>query len=280
MSKVTVRMGTVWDRTTAILGARGGTLAGIALLAFFAPAVIQAALTAYTIPGTGIAVMGTVVGILVLLATIWGQLATIALALDPATTRTTASRAAVARLPAAILVVIVLIAGFVLLFAPIGVALASSGFDFAAAAASQQTGVMPPVPAGTRVFVALYAIVALIVLLWLIARLFVTMPVVLAERRGIGALGRSFRLTRGLALRIVGVLILYLIVVGVTSLAVRSVAGIIFRLIFGGEGGTALFLTAVAEAAVAAVFSVLATVFTAQLYVAARDRQAEPAQPA
>src|SRR3546814_5010707 len=72
------------------------------------------------------------------------------------------------------------------------------------------------------------------------ARLLPLNSVVVAERRGVGAIRRAFGLTRGLALRIVGVVILFFVVWGVSAMAATTVLGSIFQLAFGGEGAITL----------------------------------------
>src|SRR3546814_20166423 len=89
--------------------------------------------------------------------------------------------------------------------------------------------------AGLKLFVGLYSRALVIVVLWGMARLLPLNSVVVAERRGVGAIRRAFGLTRGLALRIVGVVILFFVVWGVSAMAATPVLGSIFKLAFGGE---------------------------------------------
>jgi hypothetical protein len=104
-------------------------------------------------------------------------------------------------------------------------------------------------------------------------RLMALYAVVIAERRGIGALGRAFSLTRGVGGRLFGVMLLYVIVSEVAQLATRTVFGSIFALIFGSDPGISIgsVLTAILVAAVGTIFFVLAAVFGARLYLATRD---------
>ncbi len=260
-----VKMGTVWDRTAEFLSDNLGTILPIALLAIFVPTSISGnfeeirrtagpTLTA----GLGIA------SLLLSLVTFWGQLAIVALALDPSLERG-ATGVATRRLPAAIAVLLVVLAGFALLAVPVFAVLISSGYDFVAAAAGEPV-MIAPAAAG---IVALYMIVLLPILLIFGARFAVVTPVVVAERRGLGAIARSFRLTRGATMRIIGVLILYVVVAVVAVTASRFVFGSIFELIAGGEGVTlATVLTSIIIAAVSTGFNVVAAAFTAQLYTA------------
>ena len=89
--------------------------------------------------------------------------------------------------------------------------------------------------------------------LWISATLVPLFAVVVNERRGIGALRRCYVLTRGAALRLIGVLILYGIVVVVVMAAATSVIGVVARLILGGE----------AAATVALIVALVSTLVTA-----------------
>jgi hypothetical protein len=265
-----VKMGNVWDRTVEVMNGRTGMIATIAMLGLFLPAVVRDAYVALATPGSaGFAIIGSVLSLAVLLAMIWGQLAIIAVATDPATTRAEAARQARGRLAPAF--GLTLLIGLVALIAtlPPLVVLARSGFDFAAAARGTAMAMTPP-PASTALFVTLYFLVFAILAIWLAARMVVLNPVILNERLGLGAFGRAFRLTRGLTWRIIGVVILFAIVVVVATGAAQAVVGVIFRLALGADGrAIAAFLAGVAGTLVTTGFTALAAVFTAQLYVAA-----------
>ena len=264
-----IRIGDVWDSTTAALAGRAGLLTPIALLAFLLPAVAQAALTAYATGSTGVAAAGAVLSIIALVATLWGQLATVAVASDPRTTRAQASAAAAARLPSALLVTLVLVAAAIVAVLPIAIALWSTGFDFRAAS-GQVGGVGGPLlPFGAALFTFFYGLILFGVGLWLTARLALLNPVILNERRGVGAIGRSMALTCGLTWRLIGVIVLFLIALLVATLAARSVVFIIVRLLLGYDQiATATFMGAIAAAAVTAAFTTVASVFAARLFAA------------
>ena len=71
--------------------------------------------------------------------------------------------------------------------------------------------------------------------------------------------------------RLIGIVILYFAVSQVAGLAAKTVFGTGFRLAGGGAAGTigvGTVLTAIIVAAISAVFSTLAAVFAAKLYVA------------
>jgi hypothetical protein len=263
-----VKMGSVWDRTVEVLNGRTGMIAALALLGLFLPSVVRDAYVAAGTPGTvPFAVIGLVLSLIALLAMIWGQLAIIAVATHPATTREDAGRQARARVAPAF--GITLLIGLVALVAtlPPIVVLVLSGFDFAAAARGATMAANPP-SAGTAIFVSVYFLVFGLVAIWVAARLVLLNPVILNERRGLGAIRRSVALTRGLTWRIIGVVVLFAIVLIVATGAAQAVTGVIFRLVLGASGkGLAAFLADIAGTLVTTAFTVLAAVFTAQLYV-------------
>ncbi|KQU62199.1 hypothetical protein ASG67_03505 [Sphingomonas sp. Leaf339] len=259
-----VRMGTVWDRAVEVLRGRANILAPIAIGAIFVPSVVNRALVLFADPASRTtAIVAAVVALLVLLANIWGQLAMLAVATHPATTRDDAARQATVRLLPALGVILMLGVLFALALVPPVIALMRAGVDF-----SQPTA-MQSVPAGASGFIGLYTIAFVILALFVGARMLLLNPVILNERRGLGAIARSFRLTRGLTWRIAAVMVLFAIVLLVPTLAVQSIVGLIARLALGAESlPVVTFLASVAGAAVTTVFSVVAAAFTAQLYVA------------
>lgn len=269
----TVSMSAVWDRTTEFLGEHFGAMAGIAALTIFVPAAISDILTPLgAAAGVGLKVGLGVLALAFLILSLWGQLAITALALDPAAGD--ARGRAIRRLGALILVMLAL--GVIALVAalPVLALMMMNGVDFTQV---QQTGAMPTMTPGVAGMIGLYVLIAIPVALWVMARIAVLpTAVVVAENLSLGALGRSFRLTRGLALKIIGVLLLYAIVTWVATLAVETVVGSILRLVLDGDGPitAASVITAIATALVSTIFSVIGTVFAAKLYLAARAREA------
>lgn len=272
-----VKMGTVWDRTVEVLNGRTGMIAPIALLGILLPSVIRDGFVAFSTPGTVMfAVVGGVLAIGALVAMIWAQLAIVAIGTDPATDATEARRQAGRRvLPAVGVTVLVTLIGVLFMLPPVFV-LIQSGFDFAAAASGSSVQMTPPT-AGAAGFVGLYSLAYLLAVVWIGARLVLLNPVILNERLGVGAIRRSMRLTKGLTWRIIGVLILFVIVTLVSTWAAQAVTGILFRLALGANGiATATFLSGIAATIVTTAFTALAAVFSAQLYVAVREKHAVP----
>lgn len=264
-----ISIGTVWDRTVDVIGGRLGILVSIAVVTLVLPTVARDA--AGLTLGTGALGQGVrgVLGLVMAVLSIVGTLAMTAIASDPATDRAAAYRQAQGALGRTLLAVLVLLAVCLVLFVPGIVLLARTGFDFAAAARDLP---QPKLDGGAAAGFAFYTIAYCVVAIWAGARLALLYPVLLNERAGLGAFRRSFALTRGLTLRIIGVIILYLIVVSVVYSAATSVVGLVVRLLLGPEQpGLVMFVTACVAALVAAGAGVLQTVFTARLYIAVRD---------
>jgi len=122
------------------------------------------------------------------------------------------------------------------------------------------------------------ALLALIAGLWLTAKLVPLFAVIVNERRGLGAFARSFRLTRGSALRLVGVVILYGIVVIVAMIAASSVTGVVARLLLGPDAAAGVGVAVgIVSSALTALVTVVQTVFYTRFYVAACEREAPAA---
>lgn len=261
-----VTMGNVWDRTTEVLGGRSGILARIAILFVLLPSVVQDAFVAYSPPDTmSFVAVGGVISIAVLVLMIWGQLVILAVATDPATNFADGVAQGRGRLGAAIVVTIVLMIAILIAIVPLSVALVMGGIDLSALRA----GTMPILTPGVAGFLSLYTLVLAIAVFLIGARLILVNPAVLNERRSVGALRRSFELTRGLTWRLIGVMLLFIVVVVIASGAAQMVAGVVFRLALGEEGRTTTqFLAGVASTIVTTIFTVVAAAFSAQLYVA------------
>ncbi|GEM73172.1 hypothetical protein [Sphingomonas aquatilis] len=267
-----VKMGDVWDRTSEVLGGRGGMLAGIAILTVFVPGVINAAYTSYAPAGALRSAIVVLLLIAVTIASIWGQLAIIAAATDPATTRPAAQRQATERLLPALGVMLVLGIVATIAFLPAIVLLVMSHLDFAAMA--NGTPPASPEASGPLLLAGLYMLVAFVVLLFVGARLLPLYAVVLRERLGLGAIGRAWRLTRRHTWRLVGAVLLFMIVVMIASWAAQAVAGLVTALVLGGDAvATVRFVGTVAAQAASTALTLVAIVFSAQAYVAfvARD---------
>lgn len=262
-----VKMGTVWDRTAEFLSDNIGLLVPLALFAYFIPASIEGNFEAASQDGgMGLLLALRLAQVAFGILSIWGTLAITAMALDLAGDGSPAG-IALRRLPATLLVSIVMLVGAAALSLPIWGVLRAGGVDMAA----WSNGTPPTISPAIAGAVSLYGLALFLLLLWLGSRLAVTTAVIVRERRVLSAISQSWVLTRGMALRIVGVVILYLIVSWVSQLAAKTVFGSIFALVAGGEGeGVTLagVLTSIVVAAVQTIFMVIPPAFTAKLYLA------------
>jgi len=270
-----VQMSTVWDRTTAFAGAALGAIVPMALVLLFVPVSIQLAITplvAKQAPAVQIVVM-FVFWIVELL----GTLSLIALVLGGMARPAEAVRAALGRLGPAVAIFILLGILVGIASIPFALVMHKAGMNMTLLKAGDVAG-MGTLGAGSAWFLLVYALVLVVVGIWITARLLVIEPVILAERRGIGAIAHAFRLTRGLALKIVGVLILYSVVAPIAVWAAQAVFGSIFALIASNDGdiGIATVLTAIVVAAVSTAFKVIAALFIAKLYQAIGEGDQRP----
>lgn len=264
-----ISVGTVWDRTMEVIAGRFAILAAIALMLLFAPPLVQALIDAGLGTSSVPRVIGAIVSLLVFVAATVGALAITAIATDPSIDRGAALAIGGARIRPMLGIMIVLSAALLVVALPGIFLLGTSGFDpeRARAGLSQENLDLARFGLAFLYFCALG-----IVLLWFAARLVPLLGVIVNERLGIGAIRRSFVLSRGSTLKLVGVLILYFVVMVVTLLAAVSITGLIARLVVGSDGAAAVaFVVAAATAIVTAAFSVLQAVFSGQFYLAARD---------
>ncbi|HEX8381879.1 MAG TPA: hypothetical protein VF592_00745 [Sphingomonas sp.] len=273
MTEAKVGIGSVWDTAVEAVRGRLALILPIAASAIFLPSVVQAGLALYAggaagnavvAPATGSALLRFALMLGLLVLTLWGALAITAITSAPGTTAPSARGQASARLPALLGVTLVLTLALTLPTLPVIAVLAAAGVDMTTMG---QPGGVSNLGRGSGLFILLYSLFLLGVLLWLFARLMPLLPTVLHERLGLRAIGRAFRLTRGLGFKLVGVLVLYAIVLTVATSAAEWVTFIPFRLILGaGNSGVARFIGAVVGALVATALSVLAYAFAAQLY--------------
>lgn len=265
-----VRMGAVWDSTVEVFAGRGGTIVRVALLTLFLPGVTRAAAELALGSGSAAGLLDSAIGLVAFAISLLGTLAITALASDPATGERRAYDQARDTLPSAIGVVVLLGLAVTLLLIPGIVLLVGSGFDVRPAQLGLAQAIVRP---GMMLGAACYFLVLSLVLLWAFARMAPLYAVLVNERRGLRSVSRAFAMTRGLALRIVGVLILFAIVVTVAWLASTWVSGAVFRLLFGDRPKFVTFATALVTGAVTTVLSVIQPVFTARLYAAIRGRE-------
>lgn len=263
-----IRIGTVWERTTEVIAGRASLLAWLAGLFLFAPGVLQAIMRLLAIgnPSSSMKLLAAIVGLAVVVFALWGTLAMIAMASDPSVDRREAIAQARGRLPAALgVMLVILVVTLVVVVLPLSFMVAGS-IDMA----RLEQGA-PALDAATAAKAGWLLIVMSIVALLVGARLLPLFAVVLLERRGLGAFARSFALTRGSTIRLIGLMLLYAVVALVLIWATTFVLGVTGRILFGqtGQAWTVL-LVSIATGILTAGLSVLQSVFSAQFYLAAR----------
>ncbi len=268
-----VDIGAVWDRTTEFVSDNLSAVVPIALIGIFVPVTLSASLAPLA-TGAAPGEQSIIYSAMILLSLwgLWGQIGIVALALDPRGGRPGAVQMAVKRLLPAIGINLLLLLAVVVATAPIFIALQFAGFDFAAAAAGHPSDLGDNAKA-TLGMIGLYGVLLLAIFLWVGARLSVLYPTIVMERRGIGVFARCFRLTRGITLKLVGVILLYMVVSFVSQKAAQFIFGTAFGLMFGRGGAVSLsaVLTSILVGVVATAFAVLVAAFTARLYRALRD---------
>lgn len=253
-----VKMGTVWDRTAEFLTDNLPAILPIALFAYFVPFSVMGSLSPILGDMNGLSAALWIVTFALVGVVNWGGLVLIAMALERAgDLRAEATR----RLVPALLLSTLMFGVILLLATPPVLVIAMSG---------GMTGASIDMPLAVAWALALYCPLAIAAGAWIIARLLLVNPVLVAEGRWLGAVARSWVLTRGAGLRIVGVTILYSVVAIVGILATKTVFGTVFQLIAGAGEGLSLstVLTSVMVAAAQTALSVIVPVFCAKLYLA------------
>ena len=271
-----IDFGTVWDRTTDYLADHGGRVITVACAYVFLPEFARSLLGAIA-EGRGDSMMmvAALVGVVLAVLGMWGQLVITAGAFAPARTLAQAQGLANRALLPLIGWLLVLALAGALATAPILGALLAAGVDFSAMARGARPDPQAMAAlAGYGWAIALYGLVLLAALLWVSARISLLSPVLLEESPASRAAARSLALTRGMVAGLIGVLLLYMLVVIVVSLAVKGVFGAVLALLLPNDGplSAAALLTALVAGIVAAAFSALAAIFTAKLYAAAVAR--------
>eukprot|EP01035_Chromulina_nebulosa_P037577 gene37576-50729_t len=204
-----VDIGAVWDRTIEFVSDNLSAVVPIALIGTFVPTTIFNSIFPLVLVGSsGEQIVLSAVMVVLGVWMMWGKLGIVALALDPHGGRASAVQMAGKRLLPTIGVNLLLLFGVALAVAPIFIALQLAGFDFAAAAGGHPSDISWD----AKAVIISYCILLCVGLLWVSARLGVLNPTIVMERRGAGVFARSFRLTRGIALKLVGVMLLYVIV--------------------------------------------------------------------
>ena len=258
-----VNMGDVWDRTTEFLSGNARTLLPIALLALLIPHAVNALVG---LAGKAVnPLAGTAIGLICTLIALWGQIAVIALALDPPGGRSRASAAATAAFGRAVAAMLLVFAVVLVLALPILGTLIAGGVD---AAALQNGKALAGLSSGARTFVSIYAIALAVLVFFAAIRLALLYPVIVAEGGIVTAIRRAVALTRGIVWKLIGVWLLFGLVYLVASAAVTSAVGAVIGLVFGPPAplGFGNWVIAVLSGLVATALTLVIGAFSAKLY--------------
>jgi hypothetical protein len=168
-------------------------------------------------------------------------------------------RLSIARLPKMLSIAVIFVIAVVVLMIPVAIFLKISGASVNLNMTAEELPAMA----------VLSALIVGALLLYISARL-LTLSAVVVDRNPpvIEAIKSSFAATHGIAGKIVGVVLLFLVVTLVISGAAASISGILFGMI-GKAVGAPLLGTALATLVtgmVSALFSIISTVFGAILY--------------
>lgn len=251
MTKVSISR--AWDETKAILGRDGRLLMAIALALFVLPGLVSDLLSEPTrsgaIPQMG---PGMLLGLIAVLIALVGQMAIVRLAVGPPLTVGEAIGHGARRMP-------VYLAATLLWLFPLGLI----GVAIVTAVRARSPDQLPP-------SAALALLVLLAAVLYLAVRMLMTSPVASVERGGpIAALKRSWQLTRGNWGRLFVFLMLFLVLVGVLTLAVGSILGLVTTILLGTPEPMSIgaLVVSLVSQLLAAALSVLFTVMLARIYV-------------
>jgi hypothetical protein len=273
-----VDMGNVWDRTTRFIADNSRAILSIAVPGLLLPLAASRVVSG-AMQDCGNAInplAGGILSVVLMVPVLWSVLALTALAVSSGGV-VEARRAALSSLGRAIAAIALIVAALIVVLLPLMLARSGNGPSFmvntcAASAASAAQGNAP-------VWVPVYGVVWLIVAVFIAARLTMLYPVVVAEGGVIGALRRTWRLSRGIVWKLIGVTILFQLVKAVAELATMLVFGSIGKILAPGAGpfGVSTIVVAALVACVGVAFWVIMATFTALLY---RDVTAQGAAPA
>lgn len=253
-------MNAIWDETVVFIKREERLLGPLALATLFVGDAV-ASLAGAAMPQGQLPPLPMAIFVAALLWSMTGQLAILALTLRPGASVGEALRAGLANLWKVAVILLLFTGLFCLALIPLGIGLASAGYD---TAALQAPGGLPR---GATIYIGVVAGMLTIAAL----RLALTSGAMVGGDGPFAAMAASFRLTRGLTLRLLALLLIYLTVLLVLTGAVRFVFGSAFMLLARliESPFTGLVLTVLATAAAATAVNVVACVFMALLYRAA-----------
>ncbi|MEO5939085.1 MAG: hypothetical protein ABIQ43_08760 [Sphingomonas sp.] len=259
-----VNMGNVWDRTSEFLNDKSGALLPILLVAMLLPNTVNA-----LVGGAGPAMSSTVVQAIALvcaLIALWGQLAVIALALDPEGGRPRAMSTATHGFGPAVAAMVFLLVIVVALASPVIGVLVANGVDLSALGTDGMA--RANLSGAAAVFVPLYSLVLVAVILFVLVRLALLYPVIVAEGGVVRAIRRAWALSRGIVWKMIGVWLLFGIVYLVAAAAITSGVGTVIGLLTDMTRAFSVgrIVVALLSGVVTTMFTLIVAAFSAKLY--------------
>ena len=251
-----ISMSSVWDESIALIKRERHLMLPLALATIgvgsAASEMMQPAMPGA--PTSAVGALGMIAG---LFLNVIGSLALTALALTPGISVGDSLRLGVARLPKILGIVVIFVLATFVMMIPLILTLGASGItekvDFSA---------LPPI----ALFIAL---VIGAVIIYLGARLLTINALVVDSNPPIiDTIKASFAATQGIAGKIVGVILLFLVVTIVVGGAAAAIFGLLFGMIGKAIGAPLLgkVLVALINGLVSALLSIVSTVFVAMLY--------------
>ena len=253
-----ISMSAIWDESAALIRREAHLLVPLALATVGVGSVISGLVQPET-PAAGfgmVASLGFVIGNILGLI---GNLAMMALALMPGMSVGESLRLAVARMPKMLGIVGLFLIALLASMIPIAVILMLSGAPLSANMTAEELPIA-----------AVLSILTLGALLLYVSARLLTLSAAVVDRNppAIEAIKSSFASTSGIATKIVGVVLLFLVVTLVVSGAAASLSGILFGMIGKAVGAPLLGkgLTVLVTGMISALLSIVSTVFGAVLY--------------
>ncbi len=259
-----ISMTTVWDDSIAFLKRESAVLVPVWLaLLTMGAAGATLALDAMNAAGKQGSVPALMAFVIAMVIGTLGQLSVTAMVLRPGISVGESINLGLSRLPKMILVGLCFLGMAVAAVLPLAVILAASGFDV--------TARPPKLPASA----AFYLFALSIIGLWVGARLVTLTAQIVDTNAGVmDAFRGSFAHTRGMAVVVIGVLLLYLVVATVIGMVTKFLVGGPIGLLGSAIGapGVGHVVSALAEGLVSGAMTLVASLFIAHFYKAASNK--------
>ena len=260
-----------WDQTRDIFRRDGSLIVAVALALIVLPEVVVGILAPPERSGVDPSSSAQLLRLVAALVSLIGQMAIIRLALGPSTTVRAAINHGLRRFPSAFGALVLMVLALAVVLIPLTATLSVLlGVDLAQ---------LRRAPSGSA---SLLVLLLVLVVLLISVRFTLLMAVASAEQLGpIGIIKRTWKLTSGHFLRLLGLVALLLVAVIVLLATASVIGGLAARLIsptIEPLSVSALLIALIAGAA-QGVFSILASVMLARVYTQVAGRDVEASVP-